>query len=160
MKKEQIKSFSKKYISRSYRWQDNLRTFVLEKLYPDNFLGFKNLHAPGAYLKKTFEEVWAAEKDLLNKTSTHKFRSADDVNQWVMLWWQIASGSFIPYNTDNLVCSINKNTSEFVCSSIKNQNNDMICINDSADENDFQYLSEELKSAFETILPEKSSFEK
>ncbi len=159
-KKEQVKSFNKKYISKSYRWQDNVRTFALEKLFPDNFLGFKNLHAPGAYLKKTFEEVWEAEKDLLNKTSSHKFRSADDVNQWVMLWWQIASGSFIPYNTDNLVCSVNENTTDFVCSAIKNQNNDMICVNDDADESNFQYLSEELKSAFETILPEKSSFEK
>ena len=159
-KKEQMKSFKKKYISPNYRWQDNVRTFALEKLFPDNFFGFRNLHAPAAYLKKTFEEVWEAEKDLLNKTSSHKFRSADDVNQWVMLWWQIASGSFSPYNTDNLVCSINKNTSEFVCSAIKNQSNDMICVNDGADESSFQHLSEELKSAFQTILPEKSSFEK
>lgn len=159
-KKEQVKSFKKKYISPSYRWQDNVRTFALEKLFPDNFLGFKNLHAPAAYLKKTFEEVWEAEKDLLNKTSSHKFRSADDINQWVMLWWQIASGAFSPYNTNNLVCSVNENTSDFVCSAIKNQRNDMICVNDGADESNFQYLSEELKSAFQTILPEKSSFEK
>lgn len=159
-KKEQVKSFKKKYISSSYRWQDNVRTFALETFFPDYFSGFKNLHAPGAYLKKTFEDVWKAEKDLLNKTSSHKFRSADDVNQWVMLWWQIASGSFSPYNTDNLVCSVNKNTLDFVCNAIKTQSNDMICVNDSADEEDFQYLSEELKSAFQTILPEKSSFEK
>ena len=77
-----------------------------------------------------------------------------------MLWWQIASGNFSPYNTDNLVCSVNENTLDFVCSSIKNQSNDMICVNDNADDNSFQCLSEKLKSAFETILPEKSSFEK
>ena len=158
--KEQIKGFSKKYMSKNYRWQDNIRTLVAEKVFPDHFLGFKNLHAPGAYLKSTFEEVWKAEKDLLNKTSSHKFRSADDVNQWVMLWWQIATGNFSPYNTDNLVCSVNKNTSDIVCNTIKNQTNDMICVNDGADDSDFQYLSEKLKSAFETILPEKSSFEK
>ena len=159
-KKEQVNSFSKKYMSKNYRWQDNVRTFVAEKVFPDHFLGFKNLHAPGAYLKKTFEDVWEAEKDLLNKTSLHKFRSADDVNQWVMLWWQVASGSFSPYNTDNLVCSVNKSTLDFVCNAIKNQSNDMICVNDNADESTFEYLSEELKSAFQTILPEKSSFEK
>ena len=146
-KKEQVKSFSKKYISPNYRWQDNVRTFAVEKLFPD-------------YLKKTFEEVWEAEKDLLNKTSSHRFRSADDVNQWVMLWWQIASGNFSPYNTDNLVCSVNENTVDFVCNAIKNQSNDMICVNDDADESNFPYLSEKLISAFQTILPEKSSFEK
>ena len=159
-KKEQVKSFNKKYINSTYRWQDNIRTFALEKLFPDEFSGFKNLHAPGAYLKKTFEEVWEKEGDLLNKTSSHKFRSADDVNQWVMLWWQIASGNFSPYNTDNLVCSVNETTSAVVCNAIKNQSNDMICVNDSADEKSFQRLSEELKSAFQTILSEKSSFEK
>ncbi len=159
-KKEQVKSFNKKYISKSYRWQDNIRTLVAEKFFPDYFLGFKNLHAPGAYLKKTFDEVWEKESDLLNKTSSHKFRSADDVNQWVMLWWQIASGSFSPYNTDNLVCSVNENTADFVCNAIKDQSNDMICVNDGADDKDFQHLSEKLKSAFQTILPEKSSFEK
>ena len=159
-KKAQVKNFSKKYISKNYRWQDNVRTFALEKLFPDYFLGFKNLHAPAAYLKKIFEQVWEAEKDLLNKTSSHKFRSADDVNQWLMLWWQIASGSFSPYNTDNLVCSVNETSVDLVCSAIKKQNNDMICVNDGADESNFQYLSKELKSAFETILPEKSSFEK
>lgn len=159
-KKEQVKSFKKKYINKSYRWQDNVRTLVAEKVFPDNFLGFKNLHAPASYLKKTFEDVWEAEKDLLSKTSSHKFRSADDVNQWVMLWWQIASGNFSPYNTDNIVCSVNENTSDFVCSAIRNQSNDMICVNDDADERNFPYLSEKLISAFQTILPEKSSFEK
>ena len=159
-KKDQLKSFKKKYISSSYRWQDNIRTFVLGKLFPDNFSGFKNLHAPASYLKKTYEEVWEAEKDLLNKTSSHKFRSADDVNQWLMLWWQIASGNFIPYNTDNLVCTVNETTLDFVCNAIRKQSNDMICVNDGATEAGFQHLSEELNSAFQTILPEKSSFEK
>lgn len=159
-KKEQVKSFRKKYMSKNYRWQDNVRTFIAERIFPDNFLGFKNLHAPGAYLKKTFQDVWEEEKELLTKTSSHKFRSADDVNQWVMLWWQIASGSFSPYNTDNLVCSVNKSTVDYLCNAIKTQSNDMICVNDGAAEEDFLYLSEEIKSAFQTILSEKSSFEK
>jgi hypothetical protein len=36
----------------------------------------------------------------------------------------------------------------------------MICVNDGADEMNFEHLSNELISAFQTILPEKSSFEK
>ena len=159
-KKQQVKSFNRKYINKNYRWQDNVRTLAIEKLFPDYFLGFKNLHAPGAYLKSTFEEVWKKESGLLKNTSSHKFRSADDVNQWVMLWWQVASGNFSPYNTDNLVCSVNENTLEFLCNAIKIQSNDMICVNDGADKNSFSHLAENLKTAFETILPEKSSFEK
>ncbi len=159
-KKAQVKRFRKKYINSSYRWQDNIRTLALEANFPDYFSGFKNLHAPAGYLKKTFEDVWEKEKDLLSKTSSHKFRLAEDVNQWVMLWWQIAGGDFSPCNTDNLVCSVNEDTLDFVCNAIKNQSNDMICVNDGADEESFYHLSEELKSAFQSILPEKSSFEK
>ena len=36
---------------------------------------------------------------------------------------------------------------------------DFICINDPESDVDFETLSARLKAAFETILPEKSSFE-
>ena len=96
-KRKQVKKFGKKYVNRVYRWQDNIRTKAVEKLFPDYFTGFKNLHAPAAYTKSTFEAVWNAEPELLKRTTLHRFRCADDVNQWVCLWWQIASGNFAPF---------------------------------------------------------------
>lgn len=159
-KKEQIKKYRKKYVNRTYRWQDNLRTVAIETLFPDYFTGFKNLHAPAAYLKSTFEDVWAAEPELLDKTSSNKFRKSEDVNQWVMLWWQIASGNFSPYDTDNVVLPVNDGNIDFITNIITSQSNDMICVNDPDGDVDFEKLSEKLKSAFEKILPEKSEFEK
>ena len=109
----------------------------MEKLFPNYFTGFKNLHAPAAYTKSTFAAVWDAEPELLARTTSHRFRSAEDLNQWVCLWWQVASGQFASFNTDNVVS----------------------CINDPEKPVNFEVLSSQLRGAFETILPKKSGFE-
>lgn len=159
-KREQVKKYRKKYCNSAYRWQDNLRTFMVEKLFPNEFTGFKNLHAPSAYLKQTFKDVWAAEPELMHITSSSRFRRADGANQWIALWWQIASGNFYPSNIDNVVSSADINSIQTICKIIQSQSHDMICINDPEYNVDFEILTKQLKQAFKTILPDKSSFEK
>lgn len=159
-KREQVKAYRKKYVSRAYRWQDNLRTLAAEQLFPDHFTGFKNLHAPAAYRKSTFQAVWEAEPELLRRTTAHRFRSGDDVNQWVCLWWQVASGQFAPFNTDNLVSCADEETIDGLCAAIRGQTHDMICINDPEGDVDVAALSARLRAAFDSILPEKSGFER
>lgn len=159
-KKQQVARFGKRYANPAYRWQDNLRTRAIEKLFPNYFTGFKNLHAPAAYRKSTFEAVWNAEPELLRRTTEHRFRSAEDVNQWLCLWWQVASGQFAPFNTDNLVSCADERTIDGLCDAIVQQKHDMICINDPESPVDFDDLSARLQAAFAEILPEKSEFEK
>ena len=158
-KRTQVKQFGGKYANRAYRWQDNIRTWAVEKLFPDHFTGFRNLHAPAAYRKSTFEAVWNAEPELLRRTTGHRFRSADDVNQWVCLWWQIASGRFAPFSTDNVVSCADESTMDELCGIIHTQSHDMLCINDPEKLVDFEALSARLRGAFAEILPEKSEFE-
>lgn len=159
-KRQAVADHGKKYVDKRYRWQDNIRTLALEKLFPDHFTGFRNLHAPAAYRKKTFEEVWEAEPALLDSTCRDKFRSSSNVNQWVCLWWQVASGRFAPGMTDNLVTGISPETIDFLCRAIEGQENHMVCLNDPEEEVDFGALSERLQASFEKLLPEKSEFEK
>lgn len=159
-KKAQVAKYGGKYANSAYRWQDNIRTKAIERLFPDYFAGFLNLHAPAAYLRSTFDEVWSAEPELLERTSSHRFRSADDVNQWVMLWWQIASGNFSPFMTDNIVSGVDGSTVDELCGIITSGSHDMICLNDPDGDIDFEALSQRVKGAFETILPHKCSFEK
>lgn len=158
-KRESVTRFGKKYIDKSYRWKDNIRTFLLEKLHPDYFTGFKNLHAPAAYKKSAFEEVWNAEPEKLNATCHDRFRTSDNVNQWVVLWWQIASGQFSPTVIDNLVSAVTIDTIDEICEAITKQKHDYICINDPDGEIDYERLAQRLSSSFERILPEKSCFE-
>ncbi len=158
-KREAVAKYGKKYVDKCYRWKDNIRTFVLEKLYPDVFVGFKNLHAPGAYLKSVYQDIWAAESEILHNTCRDRFRTSDNVNQWLVLWWQIASGQFMPTVIDNLVMTIQNDTIDELCDAIEQQSHDYICLNDPDIEINFEELASRLKCSFEKILPEKSSFE-
>ena len=159
-KRKSVRKFGRKYRNSAYRWQDNIRTLALEKLFPNQFTGFKNLHGPAAYRRQTFEELWAAEPEIMERTTMHKFRNADSVNQWAALWWQIAGGQFMPYNTDNVVSGADETTIDGLCDMIRRQSHDMICINDPDFDVAFEVLAGKLQAAFETILPQKSSFEK
>lgn len=158
-KRESVAKYGKKYRDKRYRWKDNLRTLILEKFYPDYFTGFKNLHAPAAYLKESFREIWEAEPEKLVSTCRDRFRTSDNVNQWVVLWWQIASGQFSPAVIDNLVASINENTIDELCLAIEKQSHDYICLNDPDESIGFEQLAGRLASSFSKILPEKSSYE-
>ncbi len=158
-KRRSVVAAGKKYRDKQYRWKDNLRTLMLEKLFPDYFTGFKNLHAPAAYLKKTFEEVWEAEPNKLTTTCHDRFRTSDNVNQWVALWWQIASGQFSPIVIDNLVEVIDEHTIDGLCNVIEEQSHEYICLNDPDSEVDFLKLSKRLQNSFEKILPVKSTYE-
>lgn len=158
-KRESVAKYGKKYRDKRYRWKDNLRTLILEKFYPDYFTGFKNLHAPAAYLKESFWKIWEAEPEKLASTCQDRFRTSDNVNQWVVLWWQIASGQFSPAIIDNLVASINENTIDELCLAIEKQSHDYICLNDPDESIGFEQLAGRLASSFSKILPEKSSYE-
>ena len=159
-KREAVAKHGAKYRDKRYRWKDNVRTLALEKLYPDYFTGFKNLHAPAAYLKATFEDIWAQEERVLDATSKDRFRTASNVNQWLALWWQVASGQFSPEIIDNLVSSVCDETIDGLCTCIEKQQHAYICLNDPEGEIDFPHLSARLQAAFARILPEKSTFEK
>lgn len=159
-KREQIHKNACKYRSSVYGIKANIRTLAAEKLFPENFLGFQNLHAPAAFLKSTFEEIWRKEPELLHETSKHHFRTSDDVNQWLALWWQVASGAFTPRLVDNVVMGVDDSTIEGLCSIIARQCHDMICLNDPSEKIDFLRLMMRLQNTFQEILPNKCQFER
>src|SRR5690625_11964 len=59
------------------------------------FASFATTHIAHSYLKSTFKEVWSEEEKILRKTSRSRFRTKENVNQWLMRYWQLASGNFI-----------------------------------------------------------------
>ena len=159
-KRDQVRLYRKKFTSPAYPIRNRLRSLTLEYLYHNRFVGFANPHAPAAFLKKTFETLWEEEPMLMQATSSHRFRAADDVNQWLALWWQVASGQFTPAAVDNMIIDLDDWTVRLMCDAIRGQTHDMICINDPAEDIDFTGLSQKLRDAFDVILPEKCSFEK
>lgn len=135
-----------------------LRTFLL--LPWRRYLGFYDPHLPLPLLKSTMEEVWQAEEGLLNKVTSHRFRSDSDVNIWLMSYWQIAKGEFYPLSPKvGRLFDVSRDA-EQICNAIRGKTMKMICINDSEKISDFESLQKQLTEAFEAVLPNKSSFEK
>lgn len=159
-KKEQMKKILNKWINLEYGW-NSLRNLIF--MGEHHFKAFANNHLAFSYLKTEIEDLWNVEFEELDNTCKHKFRSRDDVNQWLIRYWHLAKGKFVPigrykkgrvYEVYN---GIEQNQELFKV--IENQAMPMICINDN-DNVDFEPMKERIKQAFDKILPEKSSFEK
>lgn len=125
-----------------------------------NFVGMRYSHLPSSILKSTMKEVWEKEYDALHQTGLNRFRSKEDVNQYLFTNWQMVSGNFIPRSpkigkffliTDD--CSKIKNV-------IEKQKYKLICLNDGTNISDFDKTKKEIIDSFEKIFPNKSHFEK
>jgi len=156
-KKEVLSRFHDKWYNKIYgrkaRW-----TYLL-KFYP-NFITLRTPHNAQPYLKSTFEDLWAnCEKELL-ETSTHRFRSTADLTPELIRTWQICRGNFEAYNTysDTKMFPLVIKPKQAVAA-IRNQSYKLVCLNDNVHIRNYKQVMENIRNAFESILPEKSSFE-
>lgn len=133
---------------------------ILEMAFP-KFTGFYTVHGPAPFCKKTFEELWEKEESELKETSTHRFRSKDDLMIYLFRDWQKLTGNFRAQNLlkDFAYFDLSDDNQKLY-RTIRKQRKKLICINDANDKIDFERIKRELLEAFEEILPERSSFEK
>ena len=123
------------------------------------FVGFKESHIPHAYLKSSFEEAWEQDRDILDCTSRHPLRDDRDVNQWLIRYRQMAEGRFFPIKPLGQVFDLRPEPTEEV-KVIREQGMPMICLNDGElDEVSFMRVKQQIREAFQSILPGVSSFE-
>ena len=119
---------------------------------------FEEDHLPHSFKKSAFETVWEKEFDLLHQTCLHKFRNSNDVNQWLLRYWQFCTNKFEPrHYTVGGYRQMNYNIKDTI-KIIKEQKFPMVCINDS-DIDNYNDLITQLEDAFNFILPNKSNFE-
>lgn len=119
---------------------------------------FRYNHNAQPFLKSTFSEVWEKEGDYLDKVCQNKFRSREDVNQYIFRYWQFGKGTFEPGMRSSYSVLIRKDNQEFL-DLIYKQKYKLLCLNDVDNSIDFEKCKIEINRAFEYILPEKSSFE-
>ena len=117
-------------------------------------------HNAQPYLKSTFEEVWAVAEKELTETSVNRFRTVTDYTPELFRTWQICKGNFEPYNTyaDTKMFPLMIRPKQAV-RAIYDQSYTLICLNDNVHIRNYEQVMENIKDAFESILPEKSSFE-
>ncbi len=129
------------------------------------FPGFRSYHLPVPVRKQTMEAVWEQEYDILNATTMHKFRTSEDVSQFLFRYWDLASGRFEPIKGSSLgrYYGLDETTDSLIaeaCSAIEQSRHRMVCINDCYTAYDrFEEAKRRINGALEKLLPEKSSFE-
>lgn len=126
-----------------------------------DYTGFRNYHTCVPFCKKTFETVWAENEDILDRTCSHKFRSREDVNQYLMRYWQLCEGNFVPHKPVSSYITIKgDDTSNKVRILLRENKYKILCVNDDPMDFDFETEQRKLKEVFEGRFPEKSSFER
>ena len=158
-KSESFKKNKRKWLDPKNGLRNVIRTVCLMPW--GYFPGFYYQHTPNSFLKSTFETVWEEEHDVLDATCCDKFRKEGNVNQWVMKYWQLASGNFVVRKDSFAYCyHVKESNYAALLADIPSQKRRMICINDTAETLDFETKKEGVKKAFEQLLPDKCSFEK
>lgn len=130
----------------------------------NHFFGLHYSHLASNILKSTIEKVWTENREILEATSSHKFRNADDVNQFIFKNEQYVTGKFHPYNINHFGRAIQLDDTiegavEDVCRTITDSDYKMICINDCNIE-DFDNTRTKINAALEKILPNPSVWER
>lgn len=160
------KTFSKHLIIKknwnkwfNFRYGKNILRTAL--LFPQHhFSGFGNFHFAMPYTKTLFEQVWKEYPEKLTQTMKNRFRSEQDVNQYIFQDYRFCKGDFIPRNPcwKKRFFALSNDNLFNVVSCIESQKQKELVINDT-DNIDFELAKNKLQRAFEHILPEKSSFE-
>lgn len=152
MKRDASKWFNLKY------GKNLLKTLCM--ILFDNSTSILLTHQPASYLKSTLQEVWNAEPDLLDKICKNKFRTADDINQYVFRYWQIGKGCFYPYNVINrgAYVAVGKTPVNYDRVLLREKKK-LLCLNDTDLEVSFDKESKRMCEAFQRKFPQKSTYE-
>lgn len=125
-----------------------------------HFPGFDCPHLPQPYLKSTFATAWGKAYTRLHYASKQKFRTWSDHTEWLMRYWQLASGQFVPYvRRGGCAIALDRPKADIRDTVLSTQNR-VICLNEGAQAVDFISRRDYLKQLFERVLPQRSAFEK
>lgn len=128
--------------------------------YWNNFVGFHDRHMPVALKKSTLRHIWDIEPDMLHTASLNRFRDYTDVSQYIIRYWQICEGNFIPRRTLGEPFWVTKQNYREVAREIVCKPHQMICLMEDDIGECFEDVKREINNAMHEILPGKSSYEK
>ncbi len=156
-KKEVMRRYHDKWFDKSYGGKA-VWNYLL--YFYGGFVPLRTPHNAQPYLKTTFNEVWSAAGKELAETSANRFRARTDLTPELFRMWQICSGSFTPYNTyaDTRMFPLVIRPRE-AARAIREQKYKLVCLNDNVHIRNYDAVMENIREAFEDILPEKSGFE-
>lgn len=156
-------NFDKKYLYHStYPPLNKLSNFLLQHYYR-KFIWIEHWHHPKPYLMSTLNKVYSELKDEMMSCSKNKFRTNNDLTQYLYRYWDLAQQNFSPYKyNDGFVRNLisERELQEIINSITSNIN--FICLNDSFKLKDaeFHKVQSLLERFLEDKFDEPASFEK
>lgn len=156
-KHEMIKAHFFKYFSQPFLSRSFFHTLMSSPW--DKILGIPSSHMPAAFLKTTWDKVWAKEPKILSDTLHSKFRKSENVQQELFRYWQFMEGNFTPQKKIGKYFYLTDEAIDEACEIIRNCSYKEICLNDGPITN-FEDAKRKIIEAFESSLPCKCSFEK
>lgn len=153
-----IKRNKKKWLNFKMYGSYAIRTLIFMRF--KTILGFFVPHIPISHLKSVVEELWEKEYAEYDKTCMHKFRTKEDINDWLSRSWQLATGNFEPRSKYfGTMCDASE--IDLIKKILWKSKYKMLCINDSdkIDESSFKENKKLINGELNKLLPQKSSFE-
>lgn len=133
-----------------------LRTALFMKF--SSIIGIFVQHIPYSYTKSTIQKIWDMENEVMDNTSKNRFRSSDDVSEWLFREWQLVSGNFAP-RSKNFGILVPAGDIRAVRRALFASKYKMICINDGSTVTDFEKMKNAVNCELQKLLPEKSMYE-
>lgn len=150
------KSFFK-YFNLKYGLKGNMSTFLLS--FFDRFSLIVNPHVPVSLTKSTLKKIWELEPDIMDTSCKNRFRNLTDITQYLIRYFQLASGKFYPrkYNYGKAFNLDNEN--KYIIKELEKRKYKIVCFNDSGKVTDFEASKRILNDYLEKRFPEKSKYE-
>lgn len=128
------------------------------------YAGFYSDHGPQPYLKSSFNSVWKLYSETVQQTCTHRTRDERDVTEWLVRYYQLASGKFHPRKVRNrtMYYSIGANKFDEINKALQKQKYQAIVLNDDdvIKVEDFDTTFKGIHKVLENNFPRKSKFER
>jgi hypothetical protein len=125
----------------------------------NRFSTFKNLHLPQPIKKEVLETIWQKENVLMKEKCLKKFRSDQNITQYLIRDWQLVSGQFYPGKINGKMFDIEKNM-ESIKYELSKGKIKTLSLNDSEEILEFEKCKKELTEALEKKFNKKSIYEK
>lgn len=161
-RREVTKANHKGWYGNHLGWKYRLQAYLICLFRRTEFQHFYTPHNEKAFLKSIYDEVWRAEKDVLEKSCT-RFREPMSINNYLFRYWQLASNKFYPMEvlSKKKVVQIQPDTISMIESMMTDSSIKSLCLNDSTycTFEDYQMLKPKIISFFQKKHPIKSKFE-
>ena len=148
-----------KYFNFRYSFSTNIRTLLMVPFNQIN--GIYHQHICMSYTKENYDIFWKYCKDDIEKASNNKFRSYNDLTTLMIKEIALLEGNFIPRKENfGKRLEIGQDSINKIVNVIENKKYKVLCLNDSIMDMNFDEIRDRLLNVFESIFPDKSSFEK